>query len=397
MKTLSRRAMAIIAAGLTGSLVLAACGSGGSSNESNSPTDSKSQSVPPSSSGSSAPSASETADSSTPDSVDFAGKTIKVIINFSAGGPTDTFGRLLTKHLANHIPGSPNLVVENVPGADGVLGANKVWSSKSDGTTIGILTDPALAPLLGEPAVQYKSDEWTWLGGISETEILFARSDTGLKTAADLATTGSEVVAGGYGPKSDVDLQERLFFDALGTKYKLVTGYPGGNDVLAALDRGEVNTFLLSLSTYVPRVVPQVKDGKYVQLAQSGGLDSDGKIIRDKRFPDLPTLDEVLKADPSAKYSEADQSAMQQLVGTLAVLRALVAPPGMDAATAATLEKALGDTFADSAFEADASKLLGFELVTLDAKSAAAVAATISKSAADNPEAVARLHSLSAS
>jgi tripartite-type tricarboxylate transporter receptor subunit TctC len=301
---------------------------------------------------------------------------------------------LITKHLTNHLPGNPDIVVENVPGADGVLGSNRAWGAEPDGLTFGILTDPALAPLLEDPAVEYEMDNWTWLGGIAETEVLFTRADTGLESASDVIDGDADIVAGGYGPRSDVDLQQRLFFDTLGVDYNLVTGYPGGNDALAALDRNEINTFLLSLSTYVPRVAPQVEDGAIVELAHSGAVDENGDIVRDPRFPDLPTLDEVMDEDAGDDYGDVERTAMRQLVGTLSILRTIVAPPDVPEDMADALRAGLEETFQDDAFLSEAEQLLGFELSTLTADEASAVAANIVESAEDSPEAIAYLTEL---
>jgi tripartite-type tricarboxylate transporter receptor subunit TctC len=320
--------------------------------------------------------------------ISLEGETLRVIINFSAGGPTDTFGRLITKHLTGHLPGEPNIVVENVPGADGALGSNRLWDAEPDGLTFGILTDPMLPTLLPESEVNYDMAEWTWVGGISETMILFSRADLGLETAEDLIDFDGEVVAGGYGPRSDVDLGERLFFDTLGVEYNLVTGYPGGNDALAALDRNEINTFLLSLSTYVPRVGPQVEDGSVVELAQAGAVNEDGEVIRDERFPDLPTMHEVLEEHAGSDYSEVEQTAMAQIVGTLSLLRAIVAPPGVPEENAEVLRTGLSETLADPAFQDEAEQLLGYELFVLTADEAKTISDTIVQSAEENPDAI---------
>ncbi|TFV92927.1 hypothetical protein E4P40_00630 [Blastococcus sp. CT_GayMR20] len=320
--------------------------------------------------------------------ISLEGETLRVIINFSAGGPTDTFGRLITKHLTNHLPGNPDIVVENVPGADGALGSNRLWDAEADGLTFGILTDPMLPTLLPESEVNYDMEEWTWVGGISETMILFSRADLGLETAEDLVDSSAEIVAGGYGPRSDVDLGERLFFDTLGVDYNLVTGYPGGNDALAALDRNEINTFLLSLSTYVPRVAPQVEDGSVVELAQAGAVDEEGQVIRDPRFPDLPTMHELLEEHAASDYSDVEQTAMAQIVGTLSLLRAIVAPPGVPEENAEVLRAGLSDTLADPAFQAESEQLLGYDLIVLEADEAKTISDGIVQSAEDNPEAI---------
>jgi tripartite-type tricarboxylate transporter receptor subunit TctC len=302
----------------------------------------------------------------------YEGETITAIINYSAGGPTDTFGRLFVEHLSGNLPGEPNIVVENAPGAEGILGSNKVYEAEPDGMTIGILTAPGLPDVLDNPAVTFDMAGWTWLAGIPETEVFFIRSDAGVEEAAGLVDAANEVVIGGYGPTDVVDLSARSMLNALGADYRYVTGYPGGNDALAAFSRNEINAFIISLSSFIPRVQPMIEAGDAVALAQIGLLDDKGEVVRDERVGDIPTVLEVLEEEGG--LSEEQEQALRLLSADLSVLRAIVAPPGLDECTAEALRTGMDETFSSSEFKQAALDLLGFEVAHMDADAALTVA-----------------------
>ena len=294
----------------------------------------------------------------------FAGKTLTLVVNFSAGGPTDLFGRLLVRHLAKHVPGTPTVIVQNVPGAGGKIGANQVYmAAKKDGLTIGVFTSPFANQILQGEGTQYDSARFLWLGGVSEGDVTFINSSLGVTRADELRTSRTEIVVGGLSPDSSEDISERTILNLWGINYKYVSGYAGNAEALNALMRDEVNFLQVSLMQWFSSVAPLVRDGSVVPIAQSGVLQQ-GEVVRDPRLPDLPTYEEIaLSLDgPEVKNSVPYRASVAMLKLQDALLRAVVVPPATDQAVVDTLRQALADTMADEDFKAEARKSFGYEL-----------------------------------
>jgi tripartite-type tricarboxylate transporter receptor subunit TctC len=330
-----------------------------------------------------APSAPSTAPTGlavgTPASEYFGGKTVTLVVNFSAGGPTDIFGRLLARHLGKHVPGNPTVVVQNVPGAGGKIGANQVYmAARKDGLTIGVFTSPFANQILQGEGVQYDSAKFLWLGGISEGDVAFANASLGVTQAKHLAGTASEVIVGGFTPDSGVDISERTILDLWDVKYRYVSGYAGNAEARNALVRNEINFFQVSLTDWFSSVTQLVDDGSVVPIGQSGVLEQ-GEVVRDPRLPSVPTYEEIaveLKG-PAVINSVQYRASVALLKVQDALLRAIVLPPGTDEAVVATLRKALADTLADDDFNAETRKSFGFELTFVPGPEAQALATEI--------------------
>lgn len=173
----------------------------------------------------------------------YRGKNVKIIVGFSAGGGYDTYARLIARHMPRFIPGNPNMIVENMPGAGSLLAANNVYSNQpKDGTVIahfigGMITQKIVVQ---NPAVQFDPARYNWVGGPTpDTGACAVRKESGF-TSLDQAFD-KELILGGLAPGSTtVDIPKTLSL-ALGLKIKLVEGYPGTADVRAAADKGEVH------------------------------------------------------------------------------------------------------------------------------------------------------------
>jgi tripartite-type tricarboxylate transporter receptor subunit TctC len=315
----------------------------------------------------------------TPVSGHFAGKTLTLVVNFSAGGPTDIFGRLLARHLGNHVPGNPTVIVQNVPGAGGKIGANQVYlAAKNDGLTIGIFTSPFANQILQGEGVQYDSAKFAWLGGVSEGDVTFVNSSLGVMQANELSGSTTEVVVGGFTPDSGVDISERTILSLWGVNYRYVSGYPGTAEARNALLRNEINFFQVSLTDWFSSVVQLVRDGSAMSIGQSGILEQ-GEVVRDPRLPDIPTYEEIAVSlkGPEVKNTVQYRASVALLKIQDALLRAVVVPPGTDQAVVETLRKALADTMADDDFQAEARKSFGFELTFIPGAEAQTLATEI--------------------
>ena len=158
----------------------------------------------------------------------YKGKTVRFLINFSAGGPTDVFGRLIARYFPKHVPGNPSVTVQNMAGAGGIIGANYVYEiAKPDGLTIGVFSGMYLPQILGGSGVRYDLNKMPIIAGAAESSIVYIRSDTEVKTPADLLKPVKPIIVGGFTRENNKDLALRLAFDLLGVPYRYVTGYAG--------------------------------------------------------------------------------------------------------------------------------------------------------------------------
>jgi tripartite-type tricarboxylate transporter receptor subunit TctC len=174
----------------------------------------------------------------------------------------------------------------------------------------------------------------------------------------------------------------------MGVPYRYVTGYPGQADVVLALRRGEVNYAEDSLTSYAATVVPMIRDGQVVPMGQRG-IVKGGQLVRDPRVADVPTFFETaLEVKGEGVKQTVDYRAMSLLVELGTMLRAIVYPPGTDAALVQAMQQAMADTFADPELQATAEKQLGFQFEFVPAAEAQALAQKIVSSANDDPDAL---------
>lgn len=293
----------------------------------------------------------------------FAGKTVTLLVNYSPGGPTDVFARLLAQYLDRHLPGQPTIIVENKPGAGGAVGINHHYNlSKKDGLTIGVFTPHYSGQLLGAEGVQFDESQFLYLGATTESQVSFIHPSVGVRVMRDLPAATAEIVAGGLAPDSSKDMAIRASLNLLGVRYKYVTGYPGNSDIRAAYQRGEVNYVEESLTGWFTGVAPLVSAGQAIGLAQRGTMRG-GQVVRDPRVPDLPTYLEVaVELKGEAVKQTVEYRALLALIAMSAASREVVYPPGTDPAVVEVMRKALADTFADPEFLAAAEKILGFQI-----------------------------------
>jgi putative tricarboxylic transport membrane protein len=369
-------------------LVLAACGSAASSGAPGAPGK-------PAKPGrqDAAPAAAQ---AGTRGEINFAGKTITLMVNFSAGGPTDVFARLLARSLDQHIPGRPTIIVENRPGAGGMVGMNYLYNaSKKDGLTIGVFTPGFPGQILGADGVQYDESEFANLGVTLESQASFTNPDLGVKNMQDLPQASTEVVFGGLSPDSSKDLGMRSALNALGVKYKYVTGYNGNADFRAAFQRGEINWAEESLTGWFTAIVPMIQAGQAVPMGQRGVL-KDGQFVRDSRIADLPTYTEIIVASRGEAVKQTiDYRAMAALIGMNVTAREIVYPPGTDAALVEVMRQAVAETFQDAEFTGAAEKTLGFQQEFLAGAEAQELARRVLRQSREDPEAVDYLKRLS--
>lgn len=311
----------------------------------------------------------------------YKNKTVRFLVNFSAGGPTDVFGRLIARYFPKHVAGNPAVMVQNMAGAGGIIGANYVYEiAKPDGLTIGVFSGMYLPQILGGAGVRYDLNKMPIIAGAAETSIVYIRTDTEVKTPADLLKPAKPVIVGGFTRENNKDLALRLAFDLLGIPYRYVTGYAGVAELRVAIQRGEINVTSESLTGYNTGGILMVKDGTLVPLYQEGLLGSGGDTIRDTRS-DLPSFPEFFRkvkgSDPSGPLADAYKISG----GSRTMLRFITVPPKTPNDLLQVIRKAFRDTFADAEFKAEAERMLQFQPVTFVGEEAEKVNAAVFRAA----------------
>ena len=191
-------------------------------------------------------------------------KTLTLLVNYGAGGNADTDARLLTRHWPKHIPGAPNIVVQNLPGAGGLRAMNvlglKAKTPTNDGLTGGFFTVSPTPPLVEDPGLQINMvEDFVPIGGARGWTIAYARKDIapGLNAPQDLAKA-KKVFIGGYSRASSHDTRLRLALEVLDVPFSAVTGFPAQSDIVKAMLQNEVNMSASSLPGYLSLVVGNI-------------------------------------------------------------------------------------------------------------------------------------------
>jgi tripartite-type tricarboxylate transporter receptor subunit TctC len=277
----------------------------------------------------------------------YRGKTIQVMIGMSAGGAYDIYARMLARHMGKHIPGNPRLVPSNMEGAGSLTLTNYLYNvAPKDGTVIGTINRGApFEPLIGEAQLaRFDPARFTWIGSVAnEVSICAAWDRAGIDNFDQLLTR--ELTVGGTGAGADTNQFPRIMNGVLGTKLKVVSGYPGGNNIDLAMERGEVDGRCgWSWSSIKPTRQTWLDSGSIKVLVQ----------LALEKHPDLPDVPLILD------YAKTDEDrAMLRLIFSRAALGCpFLAPPGIPADRAAMLRKAFDETMKDPEFLAEAAQAL---------------------------------------
>ena len=275
----------------------------------------------------------------------YDGRELRLLIGYSAGGGYDTYARLLGRHLARHIPGNPNVVPQNMPGAASLRLANYLFNvAPKDGSVIGIVArGMAMEPLLSGRGTRFDANEFSWLGSLNnEVSVCASWHTSEVKTMQDLMTR--ELIVGGIGSASGTDVFPLVVKNLLGANIRLITGYPGGNDILLAMERGEVDGRCgWSWSTVQATRPEWIAEGRLNMLVQFA-------LEKHPDLPDVPLVTEF--AD-----SEDERMALELIFARQVMGRPFLAPPGIPPARLDALRRAFDATANDPAFRAEAERM----------------------------------------
>lgn len=293
----------------------------------------------------------------------YAGKTLTIIVGLDAGGTVDTFVRSFAGYLKKHIAGTPNIIVQNMPGAGGLLATNFLAErAPKDGFTIVYhLWDP-LAQALGNSGLRARYETFEFLGGTSDTRVIYARTDAipgTLKTPADIMK-GDNLAVGALNTTDLSGLLPKLALEVLGVKHKLITGYRGGNDIFLAMQRGEVQVHSTSIGTLRTRNAQFLKSGQGMALSYLVVADKDGNFTPNKYIDEMPGFPALYRQIHGKAPSGPTWEALNWLVQQVSdVMFVGLAPPGAPAPALAVLRKAFDAAIGDPEFIAYAIKTNG--------------------------------------
>jgi tripartite-type tricarboxylate transporter receptor subunit TctC len=278
-------------------------------------------------------------------------KTLRIVAGYGAGSVDDAWTRMIARYLGKYIPGNPNIIVQNMPGAGAMIAANYVYKvAKPDGLTLGgIRGGLYFDQLVGRKEVQFDWTKFTWLGTPTQVEqIIYIRADTPYKTIDDVRKAAVPPKCGATGTASTGYYLGNLLEETLGAKFNTLTGYKDGPEVDLAVERGEIQCRGISLETLFGRepLLGWSKNGFVRVLVQTGKK-------RDPKLPEVPTIWELMNEH---KTADAGKRLATIILSVGAFGRPYVSSPGLPPDRAKILQGAFRKTLTDADFQAQAKE-----------------------------------------
>lgn len=277
----------------------------------------------------------------------YTGKRLTLITSASSGGGYDQYARLLAQHMPKYIPGNPNMIVQNMPGAEGIKAANHLSTiAARDGTILGGLQRNTGLARFYQPdtnTIQFDVQKFTWLGSMQqEIGFMLVRPASGVSTVADLKTR--PITASSTSRNSPASIYPRLLNDLYGAKIRVIEGYGGSQESLLALERGEADSHVSggTSAAFRARYRPWEKAGTVKVLLQIG-------MERDREYPDVPTALEIVDNPEAKRIFEI--AFVEQVMG-----RPFMLPPDVPKDRASALQQAFDEALKDKDLLADAEK-----------------------------------------
>src|SRR5918999_3142398 len=281
----------------------------------------------------------------------YQGKTITIIVSTKAGDVYDLYPRLVAEFMPKHIPGSPNIIIQNVPGAAGLIGTNQIYNvAKPGGLTFGA-TYPALyfEQLVKRPEVKFDWTKFIWIGStINSNSLMYMRADTPYKTIEDVRTASTPPKCGATGVTSSAYYMPKLLEQAIGAKFDVVPGYVAGQDIDLAVERGEVQCRAFTVNAFFARepFITWRKKNFVRVMYQTGSK-------RDPRLKDVPLFNELMD---KYKTAESVRSLAKIVLAADEFGRPIVFPPGVPADRIKIMREAFNKAINDPSLLAEAEK-----------------------------------------
>lgn len=285
----------------------------------------------------------------------YKGKTVRIVVAFSAGGGFDAYSRMIARHLGKHIPGNPNIIVENMPGAGGLIAAKYMFNlAKPDGLTIGnIHGNLVMGQILGREGIDLDTRRFEWIGvPVRDTGICTVTRSSGISGVEDWLASRTPVKLGATAPGDATRDIPKILKAALNLPIQAIEGYKGGAEIRLAAEAGEVAGFCWAWDAAKALWSKALESGEALVLLQ----------IVPKPHPDLP---KVSLAIDYARTEEARELIDAGIHKMQVILRSYVLPPGAPKERLQVLRRAFRETMKDREFVADATKSkLGLDPVT---------------------------------
>jgi tripartite-type tricarboxylate transporter receptor subunit TctC len=272
----------------------------------------------------------------------YQGRQVTLMVGSSPGGGYDAVARLVARHLGRHIPGNPNIIVQNTPGGGSINMTNRlVRAMAQDGTYLGLVQRGVLlSQLTKQPGVQFDIAKINWIGSVSpEIALVVSWQTAPVKTVQDLLA--KQLIVGGTGVTSDLESSARMLNATIGAKFKIISGYPGQADVLLAMERGEVEGSAdWSWDEIKTRHASYLEQNKIHLILQDA-------LRKAPDLPDVPLAIDFVK-------DETDRKVAELYLGAKQVARPIMMGPGVPADRVDAIRKAFMALKADAEFKADA-------------------------------------------
>lgn len=276
----------------------------------------------------------------------YQGREIKLVVGFTTGGAADIYARTIAKHMPNHIPGKPTIILQFMPGAGSLTAANWLYNvAPRDGSVIGsIHSSVTLEPLYGFERAKLDVMKFTWLGSAStDYGVTFTWGASPIKTLADARRR--EVLVGGLGPGSASDFTAILLNEFAGTRFKVVSGYRGINEILLAMERGEVEGIGSWAWTALKSFKPDWVAGNKINYLLQQSSEPHPELTQ----RGIPFMLDLIEKEDERRVAELGLAFM-------GIGRPYVAPPDLPQQRAAILRRAFAATMIDPAYVAEATE-----------------------------------------
>jgi tripartite-type tricarboxylate transporter receptor subunit TctC len=316
----------------------------------------------------------------------YKGKTITVYVGTTPGALYDQWSRILAMHMGKHIPGKPDMIVQNMPGAGHKIAANYVYNkTKPDGLSLIGSIVPALYfdQLIGRKEVQYDWAKFVWIGSPVRGESqMYMRADTPYKTIDDVRKASEPPRCGGQGTSDQAYYLPKLFEETLGTKFNIITGYPGGPEIDLAVERGEIQCRAFTIEAFMSREPYHTwrKKGFVRNIIQTGRK-------RDAKLPETPTIWELMD---QYKTPEESRRLANVVLAAGALGRPMLGTPGIPADRVKILREAFNTALKDPEFLAELEK----RKFDLDPASGEQLEKIVKEAVSQPPETIARMKKL---
>jgi tripartite-type tricarboxylate transporter receptor subunit TctC len=290
----------------------------------------------------------------------YRGKTLTVLINFATGGPTDIEGRLVARFLGRHLPGQPTIVVQNMPGAGGIVGTNYLGEvAKPDGLTMGYFTGQFFNVLTADPTLRVDLAKFAYIASIEGVAVAYMRKDVtpGIQQPSDIVRAKG-FKAGGLSLNSAKDVRFRIQLDILNVPHQYVTGYNSNSDARLALERNEIQFFTEGTPGYRLQVQPRlVKDGLVTPVYADELVTANGEFRPSREVPDVLSFSQLHQQIFGKPGSGVLWEALKTINMTHAMQRIAKVPPNTPQDAVAALRHGFTEMIKDQEFRQEFKKV----------------------------------------